>query len=93
MNFFGRIKLWYYRRVWGYIPAGHLVEFSPPLASLMEWPRDPRRDPEINGVGLSLGEWRAFKSPGFMDVGTTVLIDNRRYNLYTWDLVVLDESR
>jgi hypothetical protein len=85
------IKLWFYSRIRGYIPAGHLVEFSPPLAAQTEWPRDPRRDPEINGVGMSLGEWQAFKSPGFWENGTKVLINGTRYNLYTCDLVVLDD--
>lgn len=91
MKLLRSIKLWFYRRIRGYIPAGHLVEFSPPIAHLAAWPRDPRRDPEINGVGLTLGEWRALKSPGFLVNGTTVLIDGTRYNLYTCDLVVLDD--
>ena len=92
MKILRSIKLWFYRRIGGYIPAGHLVEFRPQIDPLMEWPRDPHRDPEISRVGLSLGEWRSFKSPGFWDNGTTVLIDGTRYNLYTWDLVVLDEA-
>ena len=91
MKILRRIRLWFYKRIKGYIPTGHLVEFSPPLAGQLEWPRDPRRDPEIDGIGLSLGEWRVFKSPGFTDVGTVVLINGTRYNLYTWDLVVLDD--
>lgn len=91
MKLLRSIKLWFYRQIRGYIPAGHLVEFLPPAGSQLEWPRDPRRDPEINGVGLSLGEWRAFESPGFWSSGTAVLIDGTRYNLYTCDLVVLDD--
>ena len=91
MKILRRIRLWFYKRIKGYIPTGHLVEFSPPIAHLKAWPHDPRRDPEINGVGLTLGEWRALKSPGFTDVGTVVMIDGTRYNLYTWDLVVLDD--
>jgi hypothetical protein len=91
MKILRSIKFWFYRKIKGYIPAGHLVLFDPPDSHLKAWPLDPRRDPEINGVGISLGAWRAFKSPGFWDVGTTVLIDGRHYNLYTWDLVVIDD--
>lgn len=91
MKILRKIRLWFYKRIKGYIPAGHLVEFSPPAGSQAEWPCDPRRDPEINGIGLSLGEWWVFKSPGFTDVGTVVLVNGTRYNLYTWDLVVLDD--
>jgi hypothetical protein len=86
-----KLRLWFYWRIMGYIPAGHLVEFSPHPEDEQSWPRDPRRDPEIGGIGLSLGEWRMFKSPGFNDIGTIVLIDGHRYNLYTWDLKVLDD--
>ena len=85
------IKLWFYKKIMGYIPAGHLVLFDPPDDSHRLQIRDPRRDPEIKGLGLSLGEWRAFKSPGFCANGTTVLIDGIRYDLYTWDLVALDD--
>ena len=85
------IKLWFYGRIKGYIPAGHLVEFRPQIDPLMEWPADTRHAPEANSAGLSLGEWRGFKSPGFWDSGTAVLINGTRYNLYTWDLAVLDD--
>ena len=85
------IKLSFYKKIMGYIPAGHIVLFDPPDDTNGLQFRDPRRDPEIKGLGLSLGEWRVYRSPGFMDSGTTVLINNRRYNLYTWDLAVLDD--
>lgn len=91
MKILRNIELWLYKRIKGYIPAGHLVEFRPQIDPLMEWPADPRHAPEVNSVGLSLGEWRGFKSPGFWDNGTTILVDGARYNLYTWDLVVLDD--
>lgn len=85
------IKLWFYKRVMGYVPEGYIVMFDPPDDLNGVLIRDPRRDPEIKGLGLSLGEWRAFKSPGFCANGTTVLIDGIRYNLYTWDLKVLND--
>ena len=85
------IKLWFYKRVMGYVPAGYIVMFDPPDDTNGLLIRDPRRDPEIKGFGLSMGEWRAFKSPGFCANGTTVLIDGIRYDLYTWDLKVLND--
>lgn len=91
MKILRSIKLWFYKRVMGYVPAGHIVLFDPPDDPHGLQIRDPRRDPAIKGLGLSLGEWRGFKSPGFWDNGTTVLIDGTRYNLYTWDLAVLDD--
>ena len=91
MKILRNIKIWFYRKIKGYIPVGHLVLFSPPSTDDQGWPRDPRHDPEIGGIGLSLGAWRVFKSPGFTDIGTTVLIDGHRYSLYTWDLQVLDD--
>lgn len=91
MNLFRSIKLWFYSRVMGYVPAGHIVLFDPPDDPHGLQIRDPRRDPEIKGIGLSLGKWQAYKSPGFMVNGTTVLINSRRYNLYTCDLKVLND--
>ena len=39
------IKLWFYKKIMGYIPAGHLVLFDPPDDSNGLQIRDPRRDP------------------------------------------------
>lgn len=91
MKIFRKIKLWFYSQVMGYIPVGHIVLFDPPddPHGLQIW--DPRRDPALKGIGLSLGKWQAYKSPGFMVNGTTVLINSRRYNLYTCDLEVIDD--
>lgn len=92
MKAFRRLQIWFYRTFRGHIPAGHLVLFNPPLGRSGVWPLDPRQDPSIGNIGISLGGWRLYRSPGFMEDGTIVLIDGKQYNLYTWDLEVLDES-
>lgn len=84
------MKLWFCRHVLGYIPAGHLVLFSPLEDALGLQVRDPHHDPEIGVLGLSLGRWDRFTLSGFTATGTRVLIDSRHYDLYTCDLSVLN---
>jgi len=90
MKLIPRLKLWFCRKILGYIPAGHIVLFDPPDDPSGIQIRDPRRDPEIGRIGLTLGRRSYLRSPGFTVCGTIVLIEGIQYNLYTWDLRLLD---
>lgn len=92
MKLIRRISLWCYLRFKGHLPPGTLVRFNPRgpgrvavLARRNQYPGD-------GAVGISIGGWRYYRSPGYIDFGTRVLFGTTTWDAYEWDLKVINEA-
>jgi hypothetical protein len=96
MNFFRRVYRWLYVHVKGHYPAGTLVQFKPRIGfdGRVYWRSSgvPRR----NSIGMVIDGWRKNvhpMPPGVFLNGSVVTFDGARYEMLSWELEVIDESR
>ena len=92
MNFLRRVYRWLYVRVKGHYPLGSLVKFKPGIGFDGIYWKSPG-DPRINSIGLVIDGWRKNvhpMPPGAFARGSVVLFDGARYEMFNWELEVID---
>ena len=96
MNLFRRLYLWAYETVKGHYPIGTLVQFQPRVGfdGKIYWRSSgvPRR----SSIGMVIDGWRKNvhpMPPGVINKGSVVLFDGARYEMFHWELEVIDEAR
>lgn len=88
MKLIRKVRLWFYLRIKGHLPPGTLVRFMPKEVAWI-WRVNYSLDP--GAVGIVLGGWRYYRSPGYTDFGTRVMFSEQIRDVYHWDLEVIDE--
>lgn len=85
------VYLWLYELIKGHLPPGALVRFQPsPDRNGNCWMTPA--DPPLHSLGIVVGGWRAFKSPGYIHQGSVVMIGSQTYNVDNFEIVRLDEA-
>jgi hypothetical protein len=95
MNFLRRVYRWLYVRVKGHYPLGSLVKFKPGIGFDGIYWKSPG-DPRFHAIGLVIDGWRKNVHPlppGVINKGSVVLFDGARYEMFHWELEVIDETR
>ena len=94
-----RILRWVYMQlhvfIKGHLPLGTLVRFKPGIGLDGIYWKSPG-DPMINSIGLVIDGWRKNvhpMPPGALVSGSVVLFDDVRYEMFHWELEVIDEAR
>ena len=84
------IYLWFYEMFKGHLPPGTLIRFQPsPDRNGNYW--ITATDPPLNSLGIVVGGWRGFKTPGYTQQGSVVMISSQKYDVDNWELAVLDD--
>ena len=88
---FRNFYFWLYNIIKGHLPPGTLVRFSPRSLARDELLSKLGQNPGFDSVGIVIGGWRRFRSPGYTDSGTRVMFGESTCDVYHWDLEVIDE--
>jgi hypothetical protein len=95
MRFLRRLYLRLYVLFKGHYPTGTLVQFKPRIGfdGKIYWRSSgvPRR----NSIGVVIDGWRKNVHPmptGVTNKGSVVLFDDVRYEMFHWELEVIDET-
>lgn len=92
MKILRRVHRWFYLRLKGHLPVGTLVRLSPKGPGRAAVLAKLGQRPSFDVVGISIGGWRYYRSPGYTDFGTLVMFGTVTYDAYEWDLEVIDEA-
>ena len=95
MRFLRRLYLWAYETVQGHYPAGTLVQFQPRIGfdGRVYWRSSGV--PERNSIGMVIDGWSKNvhpMPPGLINKGSVVLFDGARYEMFHWEIEVIDEA-
>ena len=96
MKIFHKIYYWLYRFIKGHLPIGTLVSFRPvPNEDYNFWYRPHKfrilvDSPERGTIGIVIGGWRSFISPGIDVMGSTAMFNGVSYDIYDRHLEIID---
>ncbi len=95
MRLLSRIYLWLYDTVKGHYPVGTLVQFKPRVGfdGKVYWRSSGV--PERDSIGMVIDGWRKNVHPmptGVTNKGSVVLFDDVRYEMFHWEIEVIDEA-
>jgi len=82
--------MWIYRIRKGHLPPGTLVQFLPPSVWSQRRGAFVADSSKTKTVGVVIGGWKYFRSPGRADHGSIVLVAEKRRYMHNEDLEVLD---
>jgi hypothetical protein len=94
-----RILRWAYMQlhvfIKGHLPLGTLVQFQPRVGfdGKIYWRSSGV--PERNSIGMVIDGWSKNvhpMPPGVINKGSVVLFDCARYEMFNWELEVIDEA-
>lgn len=88
---FRNFYFWLYNIIKGHLPPGTLVRFQPSPDRNGNYWMTPT-DPPLHSLGIVIGGWRAYKSPGYIQAGSVVMIGSQTYNVDDFEIERVDES-
>ena len=90
MRLLRRIYLRLYILFKHHYPVGTLVRYHPTrsLSLGIDWLVPGLK---AHDIGVVVGAWDKFRSPGFLAKGNLVLFDGKTYDMEEWELEVIDE--
>lgn len=83
------IYLWVYGMIKGHFPPGTLIRFQPSPDRNGNYWITPT-DPPLHSLGIVVGGWRGFKTPGYTQQGSIVMIGSQRYDVDDYEITVVD---